>query len=264
VVVVVAMGACAVDEVGLGANDAGRAEAGAPMVAGASGGAGTAGGAGMGREDAAAGTAGGAVAGAGEPLDARDGGPAQEAAIPDAVAGTTGSGGAGSGGQSGGSGARGCGHCQPCFRCEVDTCEPDPSAQWIVSCDSAAIAPLKPSGAVWDSLSGPPPATLPDTICVLSLPDGRMRSTPLVMDSLMPVWKSSVTPSSGAPLTSKLLMSPDSRWRITLTDIDTTGSETVCTTLPLAKTADLRAGALTLEDVGSCTRISLSLTCLSD
>jgi hypothetical protein len=89
-----------------------------------------------------------------------------------------------------------------------------------------------------------------------------MRSTPLVMDSLMPVWKSSVTPTSGSPLTSKLLMSADSHWRITLTDIDTTGSDTVCSTLPVARSTDLRAGEMTLENIGSCTRISLSLTCL--
>jgi hypothetical protein len=37
--------------------------------------------------------------------------------------------------------------------------------------------------------------------------------------------------ASGEPLTTKLLMSSLSHWRITITDLDVTGSDTVCTTL---------------------------------
>lgn len=290
VAVVVALNACAVDNAGLGSGaDAGRVLTGAAGAsAGTGGSAGAAGAGGVGGAAAPGGSTGSAAAdggGSAEPPDAHEAGASMDTAKPDTVAGEAGAGGAtgsagaggsaagaggaagsgGTGGAAGGTaGTHGCGKCPACFRCDVDTCEPDPSAQWLLSCDSATIEPLKPTGAVWDSLSAAPPGTWPDTMCVLSLPDGRMRSTPLVMDSLMPVWKSSVTPTTGAPLTSRLLMSSDSHWRITLTDIDTTGSETVCTTLPVAKAADLRAGALTLEDVGSCMRIALRFTCLSN
>jgi hypothetical protein len=123
------------------------------------------------------------------------------------------------------------------------------------------IEPLKPTGAVWDSLSAAPPGTWPDTTCSLSVPDGRMRTTPLAMDSLAPAWNAPVTLTSGEPLTAKILMSSLAHWRITITDMDTTGSDMVCTTLPVATAADLREGAMTLTDVGSCTAITLGLTC---
>src|SRR5881394_1855207 len=59
--------------------------------------------------------------------------------------------GAGDAGGTGRAGTGGCGTCEPCFKCVNEACEPDPSAAWIVNCDSATIAPLKPSGLVWDS-----------------------------------------------------------------------------------------------------------------
>jgi hypothetical protein len=123
------------------------------------------------------------------------------------------------------------------------------------------IEPLKPTGAYWDTMSGPPPATLPDTTCTLELSDGRERTTTVVMDSLMPAWHASVTPTSGEPLTTKVLMSSLSHWRITITDLDVTGSDTVCTTMPIATAADFRKGALTVTDAGSCESITLGFTC---
>jgi hypothetical protein len=130
-----------------------------------------------------------------------------------------------------------------------------------VTCNSASITPLKPTGVVWDSLSGPPPATLPDTTCTLELADGRERTTAVVMDSLTPTWNASVTPLSGGSLTTKLLTSMTSHWRITLTDMDVSGSELVCTTLPVATAADLRKGTLTVMNAGSCNSITLGFTC---
>jgi hypothetical protein len=52
-----------------------------------------------------------------------------------------------------------------------------------------------------------------------------------------------------------------SNWRITVTDIDMTGGDMVCTTLPVATTVDLRKGSLTITDVGSCISLTLGFAC---
>jgi hypothetical protein len=142
-------------------------------------------------------------------------------------------------------------------------CEPEAGASWLVTCGSATIAATKSTGAVWDSTSSSPPGTYPDATCALSLPDGRMRTTAAVTDSLMPVWSASVTPTSGGPLTAKMLMSAQTHLAITVVDVDANDSDQVCTTMPVFTAADLARGSLTLTKVGSCKTLTLGLTCAS-
>jgi hypothetical protein len=190
------------------------------------------------------------------------------------AAGTTGGIGNGSGGMNeggrgaggnagdnvgGGAGTQACGGCRPCFRCGTTGCEPEPSASWDIICESAVIAPLKPNGAVWDSTSSMLPGTWPDAFCRLTI-DDRSRSTPVVMDSLMPIWSASVTPV-GAATTSTVLLSSDERWQIAIIDQDNTSDE-VCTVSPRITPLHLEAGALTLT-VDSCTQLSLAFVCAS-
>ena len=248
------LAACSVDLTGLGADIGGSGNAGGTFVLPGSGGTddagsndtvGSGGNAGIGDNDGSAGVDGSGGMAKIVGADASDG---------------TGSGGvAGSGGQ-GGTGGSPCASCRSCFRCVMDVCQPDPNAAWNVICSSATIASLKPSGAVWDSTSNAPPGTWPDTFCRLTLDNNRVRSTSTVMDSLMPVWNASVTPT-GSRITAALLMSANNRMRIAVTDVDATDEDAVCTTTPRVTAADLEKGTVTFANLGSCTSLTLGLVC---
>jgi hypothetical protein len=149
--------------------------------------------------------------------------------------------------------------CPACFRCAPKGCEPIPDASWTVICRRATIAPTKPNGAAWDAMSGT--SALPDVFCELKV-DSRSRSTSIDGDSLTPEWNDNVTPLGGE-LTSALLMSPENRWSVTITDQDNSMSsaETICSVTPRVTGADLLSGELTFSDVDSCTELVIGFTC---
>jgi hypothetical protein len=138
-------------------------------------------------------------------------------------------------------------------------CEPIPTARWTVICHKAKIAPTKPGGASWDSMSGM--SALPDVFCTLTV-DSRSRMTSTDGDSLSPEWDANVTPV-GAMITSTLLMSPEDRWTVTITDQDnsTASEDTVCSVSPHVTGTDLLDGEVTLTNVDSCNELVLGFAC---
>jgi hypothetical protein len=183
-------------------------------------------------------------------------------------AGTGGRGGffgfGGRGGRGGNGGSSSCpvAGCGPCFRCGAMGCEPEPAATWKVVCESAIIAPTKPSGNAWDpnASSGPGNGPLPDAFCELTV-DSRSKSSSIDGDSLMPVWNDDVTPGM-ASLTAAVLTSNDDRWQLMVIDQDnaTSSMETICTVNHVTA-ADLMGGSATFTQVDSCTELVLRLQC---
>jgi hypothetical protein len=232
---------------------------GLPGTAGTTGAAGTGpAGAGPGGSVGAGGTGGIVVSG-----DAGRGGSASGMGGAPAAGGAGGRAGRGgfSGFGRGGAGAT-CDNnndCPACFRCAPKGCEPIPDASWTVICRRATIAPTKPNGAAWDAMTGT--SALPDVFCELKV-DSRSRSTSIDGDSLTPEWNDNVTPLGGE-LTSSLLMSPENRWSVTITDQDNSMSsaETICSVTPRVTGADLLSGELTFSDVDSCTELVIGFNC---
>jgi hypothetical protein len=295
----VGFGACSVDQTGLGGaapSSTGTAGGGgAPGVAGAgAAGTGTAGGGAAGTGAPGPGTAGSGAAGTGAPGAAGTG---AAGAGPGGTGGNAGAAGTSAGGVSGSSGggdgecnasscangccqngqcvtdrsSQACGNagetcvpCGACLRCgSVGACEPDPSSKWNVICVSATVSATKANGQVWDPAYPSPPQSNADPFCRLDTRDGRSRSSPIVMDTLMPVWNADVTPTSGGGLTASLLLG-DGQWTITVLDDDPAvpTTETICTVTPQLLATTLASGMLDFSNVGSCVGLRLTVACV--
>ena len=136
--------------------------------------------------------------------------------------------------QACGNGGGACAPCGACLRCgSAGACEPDPSSSWKVTCVSAKVSATKPNGQVWDPAYSSPPQSNADPFCRLDTRDGRSRSSPIMMDTLTPVWNADVTPTSGGGLTASLLLG-QGQWTITVLDDDPAvpTTETICTVSP--------------------------------
>ncbi len=221
-----------------------------------------------------------------------------------APGGTTGSGGIATGGAPGGGGGRGTGGatascsaltcpngccmggtcvtnrndercgtagatCAPCSACSqcsnAGACALIASAQWNVVCVSATIAPTKPEGTIWDS-SGTTTTAVPDPFCQLTL-DGVPRTgarTPVLMDTLAPVWNQTITPTNGTNVTHNVLVAQPTRWSVNVIDDDTDTSGTndpICTAAPRLTAADFAEGIVKVPATGSCTSLVIQLVC---
>jgi hypothetical protein len=157
-----------------------------------------------------------------------------------------------------------CAPCGACLRCgSVGACEPDPSSRWKVTCVSAKVSATKPNGQVWDPAYSSPPQSNADPFCRLDTRDGRSRSSPIVMDTLTPVWNADVTPTSGGGLTASLLLG-QGQWTITVLDDDPAvpTTETICTVTPQLSATTLGSGILDFSNVGSCIDLTLTVACV--
>jgi hypothetical protein len=158
-----------------------------------------------------------------------------------------------------------CAACGSCFRCgTAKSCEPDPTASWNLICGSATIAPTKPNGTPWDTGISISSGPNPDPFCRLTTSDGRTRSSPVITDTLTPVWNANVTPTSGGGLTARMLSTAGS-WTLTVYDQDSTGIGTamdfICSVSPAVTSAEFQSGTLSFSSVGSCNQLTLALTC---
>jgi hypothetical protein len=162
-----------------------------------------------------------------------------------------------------GNGGGACAPCGACLRCgSAGACEPDPSSSWKVTCVSATVSATKPNGQVWDPAYSSPPQSNADPFCRLDTRDGRSRSSPIVMDTLTPVWNADVTPTSGGGLTASLLLG-QGQWTITVLDDDPAvpTTETICTVTPQLSATTLGSGMLDFSNVGSCVDLTLTVAC---
>jgi hypothetical protein len=73
----------------------------------------------------------------------------------------------------------------------------------------------------------------------------------------------SVTPTSGGPLTAKMLMSAQTKATVTITDVDATEHDDVCSIPVVVTAADLLKGAVSVSSAGSCKTLTVGLTCAS-
>ena len=159
-----------------------------------------------------------------------------------------------------GNNGRECRTCRSCFRCSSEhLCEPIADAAWTVVCQSAMLADSKPNGFSWDSSVGM--SQLPDPFCQMTVDGTQTRVSLTVTDSLSPTWNAVVNPTTGATVTSALLMS-GTRWRLTIGDQDSppVGSEPICQTMPELTAADLDRGNVTFS-LGSCSEVKLGFMC---
>jgi hypothetical protein len=124
------------------------------------------------------------------------------------------------------------------------------------------VKATKPNGQVWDPAYSSPPQSNPDPFCRLDTRDGRSRSSPVVMDTLAPVWNADVTPTSGGGLTGSLLFG-QGQWTITVLDDDPAvpTTETICTVMPQLSATALGSGMLDFSNVGSCIDLALTVAC---
>jgi hypothetical protein len=155
-----------------------------------------------------------------------------------------------------------CVRCAACQRCAADgSCELDPASHWALTAGSAALAPRKTDGSLWDGLSGDVGGVLPDPLVELEVPLGNLigRATTL-NDTIIPNWNESLQGSEPSLPASALLPGADP-WVLWVGDQDTdTAAELMCE-IDTLTAADFSAGGFTRSNVGSCIMLTVRLTC---
>lgn len=170
-----------------------------------------------------------------------------------------------------GSGGVACSVCDSCFSCVSGECQLDPGSAWTVTCSSASIEPTR-DGVLWDPLAIELPPVLrdilpgdgvrPDPFCELRVDGQAQNRTAVLQDTSNPVWDEAIT-SPDTVWTAAQLMSPATGWTVFVGDDD--GSprlvQDICEVSPAPTASDFAAGALTFSSQGSCTRLTLQLSC---
>ena len=164
-----------------------------------------------------------------------------------------------------------CAPCAACFRCGATsgTCEVDPASPWTVTCGTATVAQTKGVGMSWDGPTigpGMSASTAPDPFCAYQLDGVTQKQTSVVMDSYVPTWNQSVTPSN-PKITANYLMSQAGHWSIFVADDDAgvggfqTTYESICSIAPHPTATDFSRGMLTYTNLASCLSLTIQLTC---
>lgn len=139
---------------------------------------------------------------------------------------------------------RPCGSCLAYEQCtSAGTCAINPNSTWFFAADSAAIASTKSNGDAWDAFGG-----APDPYVLL---DGRRTSAK--QDTFTPSWQ------EGAAYTATNLLTQGVT--VEVIDDDVAAPDPICgPTVVRPSEADLRAGVLTVRNLGQAQSITFTMT----
>jgi hypothetical protein len=167
--------------------------------------------------------------------------------------------------------------CMPCAPCELCSskgqCAIDPTSQWTIVADSAQVAMTPPGGGTWDPATGDEGGSAPDLFCEYDMPGKPINNstagvTATVVDVFSANWDQIITPA-GTTVSASVLTAATPAWRIWVGDEDCVspgnctgkaGVQACSYTQAIPETA-LQSGQLTLNNLQSCTTLSLSFIC---
>ena len=161
-----------------------------------------------------------------------------------------------------GRGGNACVRCGACERCDFDgLCGVDPASHWGLTAVSAIIDPTRPDGSLWDGMGDDADGVLPDPVVQLEVPrDNFIGRASTLKDTIVPEWDESLQTILPSVLASSLLPGADP-WMLWVGDEDAgTGAELMCE-IDTLSAADFSAGGFTRTHVGSCSALTVRLTC---
>jgi hypothetical protein len=102
----------------------------------------------------------------------------------------------------------------------------------------------------------------PDPFCQLTINGVSAARTATILNTFMPAWNASITPTTRA-LTEDLLVSQAGSWAVAVFDDDgnQTVFEPICTVSPNLTPDDFAAGTVTFPPTQSCLSLTIQLSC---